>query len=228
MKLVKTAGKPAAVALVSFLAACTSTDIPAFAGSPKYAVSGAYRVKGRRYRPRVQPGYDRVGVASWYGGAFHGRRTANGERFDMNALTAAHPTLPLSTVVRVTNLDNGRSVAVRINDRGPFAKNRIIDMSRAGALALGFDDRGTARVRVTVVDGGTLTVEREGKRADGSEPAEPGKTAATSSQPRPARPQPRGAGLRERRRGRPLGRSSYLRVRPRRGHRAAAGRGRSR
>jgi rare lipoprotein A len=228
MKLVKAAGKPAAIALVSFLAASTSTDIPAFAGSPKYAVSGAYRVKGRWYRPRVQPGYDRVGVASWYGGGFHGRRTANGERFDMNALTAAHPTLPLSTVVRVTNLENGHSIAVRINDRGPFAKNRIIDMSRAGAQALGFDARGTARVRVTVIDGGTMTAEGEGKRVGDTEPAEPGKTATTSSRPGPGRPRPRGTGLRERRRGRRAGRSSYLRVRPGRGHRTAAGRGRSR
>lgn len=125
MRLVKAAGAPAAVALASFFAACICADTPAAAGSPNYAVGGPYRIKGRWYRPKATPNYDRVGVASWYGGAFHGRRTANGERFDMNALTAAHPTLPLSTIVRVTNLDNGLSVTVRINDRGPFARSRI-------------------------------------------------------------------------------------------------------
>lgn len=162
MRRVKAAGVPAAMALASLLVACAATEIPASAEeSPKYAVSGPYRIGGRRYAPMANPTYDRIGVASWYGRAFHGRRTANGERFDMHALTAAHPTLPLSTIVRVTNLDNGRSIAVRINDRGPFARGRIIDVSQAGARALGFVARGTARVRVTVVDRSTLTAERD-------------------------------------------------------------------
>jgi rare lipoprotein A len=209
MRLVKAAGKPAAVALVSFFAACFSTDIPASAGSPKYAVGGPYRMKGRWYRPRVYPAYDRVGVASWYGGAFHGRRTASGERFDMNALTAAHPTLPLATVVRVTNLDNGRSVAVRINDRGPFARSRIIDMSRAGARALGFDARGTARVRVTVVDGDTQTAGESGKTPIGT-----GSAATTSIGPPGTRPEGRNPRRRDRGRGRPACGASYLGVGP--------------
>jgi len=92
-----------------------------------------------------------VGVASWYGGKFHGRTTASGEPYDMNAMTAAHRTLPFGTKVRVTNLDNGRSVVVRINDRGPYAKRRIIDLSRHAAEQLGFRKAGVAKVRVEVI-----------------------------------------------------------------------------
>lgn len=161
MRLVKAAGVPAAAALASFFLACSGIDTAASAQSPQYAVGAPYRIKGRVYVPRTNPDYDRIGVASWYGRAFHGRRTANGERFDMHALTAAHPTLPLSTRVRVTNLDNGRSIAVRVNDRGPFARGRIIDLSQAGARALGFEARGTARVRVTIVAPSTQTAERD-------------------------------------------------------------------
>jgi len=173
MKLIKAAGIPAATALASFLLACTVLDTAASAQSPQYAVGKPYRINGRVYVPRVNPSYDRIGTASWYGGAFHGRRTANGERFDMNAMTAAHPTLPLSTLVRVTNLDNGRSILVRINDRGPFARGRIIDMSRAGARALGFEARGTARVRVAVVVPATQTAERAGRETADARPPRP-------------------------------------------------------
>ena len=94
------------------------------------------------------------GIASWYGLPFHGRRTASGERFDMNALTAAHPTLPFGTRVRVRSLVNGREVTVRINDRGPYARGRIIDLSHAAARAIGLLSRGTKAVELTVVDGG--------------------------------------------------------------------------
>ena len=117
-------------------------------GGGRYKVGNPYKVGGRWYRPAEQPGYNRVGVASWYGEMFHGRYTANGEIYDMNALTAAHPTLPLPTYARVTNMQNGRSLVVRINDRGPYAADRIIDMSRRSAQALGFQRNGTARVRV--------------------------------------------------------------------------------
>ncbi|MHA1165578.1 MAG: septal ring lytic transglycosylase RlpA family protein, partial [Alphaproteobacteria bacterium] len=117
-------------------------------GGGRYKVGNPYKIGGRTYRPAEQPGYNRVGVASWYGELFHGRYTANGEIYDMNALTAAHPTLPLPTYARVTNLQNGRSLVVRINDRGPYAADRIIDMSRRSAQALGFQRNGTARVRV--------------------------------------------------------------------------------
>jgi rare lipoprotein A len=96
-------------------------------------------------------GYDRVGKASWYGKRYHGRTTANGERFDMNALTAAHKRLPFGTLVRVTNLSNKRSLVVRINDRGPYAGGRIIDLSRRAASILGFQRLGVVRVRVQTV-----------------------------------------------------------------------------
>lgn len=107
-----------------------------------------YEVNGVWYYPHEDPDYDQTGIASWYGEPFHGRLTANGERYDMNALTAAHKTLPLPTDVRVTNLDNGRSIVVRVNDRGPFVNGRIIDLSRRSAQLLGFQRQGTAKVRV--------------------------------------------------------------------------------
>ncbi len=112
-----------------------------------------YRIAGQWYYPmQSAASYDQTGVASWYGRDFHGRKTANGERYDMHALSAAHKTLPMPTLVRVTNLDNGRSVVVRVNDRGPFVKGRLIDLSYAAARQLGYIDRGTARVRVQTLD----------------------------------------------------------------------------
>ncbi len=107
-----------------------------------------YSVGGRVYVPRVEPGYDRRGLASWYGDDFHGRRTANGEIYDMNALTAAHPTMPLPSYAYVTNLSNGRTILVRVNDRGPYVDDRIMDLSRASADALGLRGRGIGSVRV--------------------------------------------------------------------------------
>lgn len=108
-----------------------------------------YEVGGRRYVVLGSAaGHVEQGVASWYGPDFHGGRTATGETYDMNAMTGAHPTLPLPTWVRVTNLENGRSVVVRLNDRGPFARDRIIDLSRAAAEALDMVRAGTARVEV--------------------------------------------------------------------------------
>jgi len=96
-------------------------------------------------------GYNEVGIASWYGPGFHGKTTANGELYDMYAFTAAHKTLPFGTVVEVVDLDTGRSVVVRINDRGPFVPGRIIDLSYAAAEALGILERGTARVGLIVL-----------------------------------------------------------------------------
>jgi rare lipoprotein A len=93
-----------------------------------------------------------IGIASWYGAEHHGRRTASGEPFDMNAATAAHPTLPFGTQVRVTNLANGRAIVLRVNDRGPFVGGRIIDVSRHAAGQLGFRRAGTARVRVEILE----------------------------------------------------------------------------
>ncbi|MEX0298091.1 MAG: septal ring lytic transglycosylase RlpA family protein, partial [Kordiimonas sp.] len=96
--------------------------------------------------------YDEVGYASWYGKDFHGKKTANGEYFNMNALTAAHKTLPLPTFVKVTNLNNGRTLVLRVNDRGPFVGDRIIDISRRGAQLLGFQKQGLTKVRIQAVD----------------------------------------------------------------------------
>lgn len=104
-----------------------------------------------RYAPGAVPDYSRVGVASWYGPGFHGRKTASGARFNQNALTAAHRKLPFGTKVRVTNLKNDRSVVVVINDRGPFAGGRIIDLSKAAAKRLGIIKQGTAKVRVEAI-----------------------------------------------------------------------------
>jgi rare lipoprotein A len=103
------------------------------------------------YVPRANPAYDVVGIASWYGGRFHGRRTASGEVYNKYAYTAAHRTLPFGTRVRVINLENGRSVVLTVNDRGPFVRGRIIDVSQRAARALGFMRRGIVRVRVTAV-----------------------------------------------------------------------------
>jgi rare lipoprotein A len=120
-------------------------------GGGVYRVGAPYMVGGRVYVPHEDPNYDTVGLASWYGADFHGRETANGEIFDDNSITAAHPTLPLPSYVRVTNLSNGRSLIVRVNDRGPYAHNRIIDVSMRAAHLLGFTNRGLAWVRVQYV-----------------------------------------------------------------------------
>jgi rare lipoprotein A len=115
-----------------------------------YKVGRPYKIAGAWYYPAEDYGYIEEGMASWYGPNFHGKRTANGEIYDMHALTAAHRTLPLPSIVRVTNLENGRVVRLRVNDRGPFKNNRIIDVSRRGAELLGFLEAGITRVRVEV------------------------------------------------------------------------------
>jgi rare lipoprotein A len=117
-------------------------------GGGAYRTGEAYQVDGVWYQPREDPTYDQVGKASWYGELFHGRRTANGEIYDMDRLSAASQTLPMPVYARVTNLDNRRSIIVRVNDRGPYANDRIMDLSRRSAELLGFRDRGTAQVRV--------------------------------------------------------------------------------
>jgi rare lipoprotein A len=118
-------------------------------GSSAYKIGVPYQIGDTWYYPHEQPDYDETGIASWYGPTFYGKNTANGELFDGDGLTAAHRTLPLPVNVRVTNLDNGKSLVVRVNDRGPFAKGRIIDVSKHAAELLGFYAQGTARVRVT-------------------------------------------------------------------------------
>ena len=144
------------VGAVLLVAACGSGERKtAYVAPPPvqgtYKVGKPYDIDGITYRPMVDESYDETGIASWYGPKFHGKRTANGEFFDMNAVSAAHQTLPMPSMVRVTNLDNGRQIEVRVNDRGPFVRGRIIDMSRRGAQLLGFRYKGTARVRVRVL-----------------------------------------------------------------------------
>jgi rare lipoprotein A len=110
-----------------------------------------YQIRGIWYYPKADPNYDEKGIGSWYGEQFHNRRTANGEIFDMDLPSAAHKTLPLPSIVEVTNLDNGRKMKVRVNDRGPFVGDRIIDLSKAAADQLGYQRSGVARVRVRYV-----------------------------------------------------------------------------
>lgn len=127
-------------------------ELPDFqASGGYYKIGSSYKIKGKRYQPREDFYYDQVGIASWYGPGFHGKKTANGEIFNQDALTAAHKTLQLPTMARVTNLENNRSIIVRINDRGPFAHDRILDLSKRAAELLGVIRNGTARVRVSVL-----------------------------------------------------------------------------
>lgn len=120
-------------------------------GGGRYQVGKPYEVAGKWYHPKVNPDYNKVGIASWYGPNFHGRLTANGEVYNQYSLTAANPTLPLPCYARVTNEDTGDSVIVRVNDRGPFARGRIIDLSTAAAKLLHMRQAGVAKVRVKYV-----------------------------------------------------------------------------
>ncbi len=120
-------------------------------GGGRDQLGGPYKVAGKWYYPKEDKNYRKVGAASWYGDAFHGRLTANGEIYDMTHLTAAHPTMPLPSYARVTNTSNGSSVIVRVNDRGPYASGRIIDLSRRAAEMLDYMHSGTAKVRVEYV-----------------------------------------------------------------------------
>ncbi|MGH9806079.1 MAG: septal ring lytic transglycosylase RlpA family protein, partial [Terriglobia bacterium] len=124
---------------------------PVPTGGGVYRVGKPYVVAGREYVPQENVNYTAVGLASWYGDDFHGRYTANGEIFDMNSLSAAHPTLPLPSYVRVTNLSNHRSIVVRVNDRGPYVGDRLIDVSVRTAKLLGFYGDGVAKVKVEYV-----------------------------------------------------------------------------
>lgn len=192
------AGRMAAVLLAgACLTACGAI-------TPKYAVSGGvmatpyakppsgtrlkgtdqpYQVGGIWYVPHDQPHYDETGIASWYGDAFNMKATADGEIFDMNQFSAAHTTLPLPSMVEVTNLDNGRKLVVRVNDRGPFVGGRVIDLSRAAAQELGYDRAGIAHVRVRYVGPAPLAGPEAGVRYARAAPAAP----------RPVAPMPVGA-----------------------------------
>ena len=171
--VIRAARSAAAVATCVILANCASSDKFASRVDPKYGVSSSWRVvalgdpvpkgggtyrigkpytvAGRVYVPEEDPNYREEGMASWYGDDFHGRLTANGEVFDMSSLTAAHPTLAIPSYARVTNLRNGKSLIVRVNDRGPYHGNRLIDVSNKAAELLEFKSNGVARVRVEYV-----------------------------------------------------------------------------
>jgi rare lipoprotein A len=116
-----------------------------------FKVGNPYQIFGVSYVPQNYEDFEETGTASWYGDDFHGKATANGEVYNMKEMTAAHPTLPLPSLVRVTNLKNGKSVIVRVNDRGPFAKGRIIDVSEKAADALGFKGQGTTKVKIELL-----------------------------------------------------------------------------
>lgn len=146
----------AAVAIAAFaLSACSGTDAQ-HPGPSSYYQQQALAKRPAHPRPYAAPtrqnSYDIVGIASWYGKPYHGRRTASGQVYNMYQMTAAHPSLPFGTRVVVTNLDNGRSVVVTINDRGPFVRGRIIDVSRKAAGQLGFLNKGVTRVGVRVIE----------------------------------------------------------------------------
>lgn len=159
---------PAALALALALSACggggpsrqKSARNYGTTPSPKvsqeapstYKVGRPYEIAGARYRPQERFVFQEIGQASWYGPGFHGRKTANGERFNQRAMTAAHPTLQMPSIVRVTNLGNGKSAVVRVNDRGPYHGDRVIDLSEAAAEELGFKHLGVAKVRVDVLE----------------------------------------------------------------------------
>lgn len=158
-------GAQARLALVliagASVSACVTPRYPSHAAGPQigapdpgyggYKVGAPYQVAGIWYVPKENPNYDHTGTASWYGDEFHQKATANGEIFDMNAVSAAHTTLPLPSMVEVTNLDNGKKLVVRVNDRGPFVGDRIIDLSHEAARQLGYDRAGLANVRVRYV-----------------------------------------------------------------------------
>ena len=177
-------------ALLSLLAACAGGARPdvgtiPVVTDPAPIVSGTmrpYQIRGRWYRPAEQPDYQETGLASWYGDQFHGRPTATGEPFDMNALTAAHKTLPLPGLVEVTNLANGRRIVVRVNDRGPFVDGRIIDLSRGAADALDLRRAGVGEVRVRYLG--------RAPRAGGGTTLQYAEARAPETAPRPPEPIP--------------------------------------
>ncbi|MDC3091219.1 septal ring lytic transglycosylase RlpA family protein [Rickettsiales bacterium] len=148
------------ILILFFLCGCSETTflinsakrITDLDNKPTYKIGNPYKVKGQWFYPAVDYNYDEIGIASWYGPNFHGKKTANGEIFDQNTISAAHKTLPLPSIVKVTNLENNLSLEIRINDRGPFIRGRIIDLSKEAAKELDFFKNGTAKVRVQIVE----------------------------------------------------------------------------
>jgi rare lipoprotein A len=196
--------KRAALTLVSaavLLAGCAETQLVAHTAKQAreamasdaaedrggyYKVGTPYQIAGVWYHPKADYQYVETGIASWYGPGFHGKTTANGETYDQNDLTAAHRTLPMPSVVRVTNLENGKSIRLRINDRGPFARGRIIDVSARAAKLLGFKEQGTAKVRVEIIENESRRLAgAQAQPSDGAKapPAQPKGSVETASLP---------------------------------------------
>jgi rare lipoprotein A len=179
----------ASLLLLGLLTACAGKDErPSTATDQQrgsYKIGKPYQINGVWYYPHEDYSYDETGIASWYGDDFHQKATSNGEIFNKNELTAAHATLPLPTLARVTNLENGRSIVVRINDRGPFSGARIIDVTQRAAQLLGFEAAGTAKVRVQVLADESKAIadamRRYGSPAKGATP--PGQEAVAVSAP---------------------------------------------
>jgi rare lipoprotein A len=184
------------VALGFILAGCSSSGPQSsdhhsagyHRGQPSYKVGSPYQINGKWYTPQVDYSYDETGLASWYGAAFDGQATANGEVFNLNELSAAHKTLPLPSVVEVTNLQNGRSLRLRVNDRGPYVERRIIDVSRRAAQLLGFEMAGTTPVRVRILKDESIQVAEAAKR--GQSGSVQLAAAVAAPPPRPAPPPP--------------------------------------
>ena len=178
-----------AVCFLFALAACSGSREPTRAGRVQsgsggyYKIGKPYQIKGEWYYPKEDYSYDESGIASWYGADFHDQMTANGEMYNKNELTAAHKTLPLPTLARVTNLENGRSIVVRINDRGPFSGARVIDVSQRSAQLLGFERSGTAKVRVQVLADESKAI-ADAMRAYGGPTQETQAVAQVAQQPR--------------------------------------------
>ncbi|MBI1272685.1 MAG: septal ring lytic transglycosylase RlpA family protein [Alphaproteobacteria bacterium] len=175
-------------AMLVMLGSCGTTEQARVSGegAGTYKVGKPYQIKGEWYYPAEDFSYDETGIASWYGPGFHGKSTANGEIYDSNELTAAHPTLPMPSLARVTNLDNGRSVVVRINDRGPYKAGRVIDVSRRTAQLLGFENQGTAKVRVQVMTDESRAIAQAAKTHGASAPET--LQVASASAPRASEP----------------------------------------
>jgi rare lipoprotein A len=168
-----------AVLLLACLGACGSSGGKGVAQRGSYKIGAPYKIDGVTYTPQEEFNHVETGVASWYGPGFHGKSTANGEPYDQSARTAAHRTLQMPSIVRVTNLDNGMSTVVRINDRGPFARSRVIDLSRTAAQELDIVRHGTAHVRIDQLQAESLAV--KDVAISGGGPAEQQAAAAQAS-----------------------------------------------
>lgn len=158
---------------VFILSSCAQTQLashiaktasPPSKSEGNFKVGKPYKVEGKWYTPQETYNFTETGIASWYGDEFHGKPTANGELFDMNELTAAHRTLQMPSLVRVTNLENGRSLIVRVNDRGPFKRGRVMDLSKRAAELLGFKNKGMAKVKLQVLSKESQDIAMAAKR----------------------------------------------------------------